>query len=67
MAINKKMVCEVDKKTNVITITVTDQDPLIAATVADSVQIYLQRAITEYRTKKARVDLEYVDKLFAEA
>ncbi len=67
MAINNKLECAVDKKTNVITITVTDQDPLIAATVADSVQIHLQRAITEYRTKKARVDLEYVDQLFAEA
>ena len=59
--------CAVDKKTNVITITVTDQDPLIAATVADSVQVHLQRSITEYRTKKARVDLEYMEQLFAEA
>ncbi len=59
--------CLVDKKTNVITITVKDQDPLIAATVADSVQKHLQRAITDYRTKKARVDLEYMNQLFTEA
>ena len=59
--------CSVDKKTNVITIVVTDQDPEIAATVADSVQVHLQQAITDYRTKKARIDLEYMQKLFDEA
>jgi len=66
-AINGKMDCSVDKKTNVITIVVEDQDPLIAATVADSVQMHLQRTITDYRTKKARVDLEYMQKLYDEA
>ncbi len=66
-AIGSKIKCMVDKKTNVITITVEDQDPLIAATVADSVQMHLQRSITEYRTKKARVDLDYMEKLFEEA
>ena len=59
--------CSVDKKTSVITIVVEDQDPLIAATVADSVQLHLQRAITDYRTKKARIDLDYMEQLFAEA
>ena len=66
-SIKGKLDCAVDKKTNVITITVTDQDPLIAATVADSVQSHLQEAITDYRTKKARIDLEYMNELFAEA
>ena len=66
-AINGKMNCTVDKKTNVITIVVEDQDPLIAATVADSAQMHLQRTITDYRTKKARVDLEYMQQLFNEA
>ena len=59
--------CSLDKKTNVITIVVEDQDPLIAATVADSVQMHLQRTITDYRTKKARNDMEYMQKLFDEA
>ena len=59
--------CSVDKKTNVITITVTDQDPLIAATMADTIKQHLQKAITEYRTKKAKVDVIYMEKLFAEA
>jgi hypothetical protein len=66
-AIDKNVVCDVDKKTMVITITVTDQDPVICAQMADSVQVRLQEFITQYRTKKARVDLEYNKKLFAEA
>lgn len=66
-AINNKMNCTVDKKTNVITIVVEDQDPQIAATIADSAQMHLQRTITDYRTKKARIDLEYMQKLFDEA
>ena len=65
--INKKINCSVDKKTNVITIKVEDQDPLIAATIADSVQKHLQLAITDYRTKKARVDLDYMKELYEEA
>lgn len=66
-SIKNKIDCSVDKKTNVITIVVEDQDPLIAATIADSVQTHLQHAITDYRTKKARVDLEYMEKLYQEA
>lgn len=65
--IDKKVVCDVDKKTMIITINVTDQDPLICATMADTVQRRLQNFITEYRTKKARVDLEYNRRLFKEA
>jgi len=63
----KKVVCDVDNKTLVITIDVTDQDPLIAATMADSVQLHLQEFITNYRTRKARIDLAYNQKLFEEA
>jgi len=65
--IDKNVVCNVDKKTMVITINVTDQDPLICATMADSVKTRLQKFITEYRTSKARVDLEYNQKLYGEA
>lgn len=66
-AIDKKILCDVDKKTMVISIEVTDQEPLICATMADSVKVRLQQAITDYRTSKARVDLEYNKKMFAEA
>jgi len=60
----KKVVCDVDNKTLVITIDVTDQDPVIAATMADSVQLHLQEFITDYRTRKARIDLAYNQKLY---
>lgn len=64
---SKNVICDVDNKTYVITIDVTDQDPLIAATLADSVQVRLQNFITDYRTRKARVDLAYNQKLYKEA
>ncbi|MCH5301396.1 MAG: chain-length determining protein [Prevotella sp.] len=65
-AIDEKVVCDVDKKTMVITINVTDQDPVICATMADTVKNRLQNFITDYRTSKARVDLEYNRKLYQE-
>ena len=66
-SMKNRIVCDVDKKTMVITIDVTDQDPLIAAVMADSVQQRLQDFITDYRTKKARNDLEFSRKAFDEA
>ena len=65
--IDKKVICDVDQKTMVISIEVKDQDPLICATIADSIKMRLQKAITDYRTSKARVDLEYNKKMYAEA
>ena len=65
-AIDQKVVCDVDKKTMVIAISVTDQDPVICATMADTVKTRLQKFITDYRTNKARVDLEYNKKLYKE-
>jgi len=59
--------CVVDKKTNIITISVTDEDPLVAATMNDTLMNRLQDYITEYRTKKARHDVEYYQKLCTEA
>ena len=65
--LDKKVSCDVDKKTMVITINVKDQDPLVCALMADSVKERLQKFITDYRTQKARVDLEYNKKLAREA
>lgn len=65
--INEKVVCDVDNKTMMITISVTDQNPVICATMADSVKCRLQEFITDYRTTKARVDLEYSKKICEEA
>lgn len=66
-AMRSNITCSVDKKTDVITIMVNDQDPLICATMADSVRTRLQDFITDYRTSKARIDLEFYKKLTAEA
>ncbi len=65
-AINEKVTCDVDKKTMVITISVTDQNPVICATMADTVKTRLQNFITDYRTSKARVDLDYNRKIYDE-
>ena len=46
-AIKKSMSATVDKKTGITTITVTLQDPLVAATVADSVVRKLQDYVTD--------------------
>lgn len=59
--------CLIDKKTSVILITVSDQDPMVAAIIADTIQRRLQAYITDYRTKKARNDMAYYTKLYNEA
>lgn len=64
---SKNIKCNIDKKNYVISITVEDQDPLICATLADTVQTKLQDFITAYRTKKAKKDLEYYKKLSSDA
>ena len=65
--LNEKISVSVDKKTSVITLSVTMQDPLISATMTDTVMQKLQNYITEYRTNKARHDLDFTQKLYDEA
>ena len=65
--IRENITCNVDKKTSVITITVKDQDKLICASMADSVRVRLQEYITNYRTHKAKIDVEHYSKLTTEA
>ena len=59
--------CQINKGTNVITLSVTDTDARVAACMADSVKTRLQNYITLYRTKKARQDLAYSQQINAEA
>jgi hypothetical protein len=65
--VRNNITCSIDRKTNVITITVEDQDPLICATMADSVRERLQQFITDYRTSKARKDVAYYEGLTRKA
>lgn len=66
-SVKNKISCDVDKKTDVVTITVQDQDCLVSAILADSVKQRLQDFIIEYRTSKARLDLNHYEGLAAEA
>lgn len=59
--------CDVDKKTDVITIKAIDQDPLVATIIVDSVSTRLQDFITDYRTKKARGEVAHIEQLFEKA
>lgn len=62
--LNKRVGISVDKKTNYTTISVKMQDPLIAATVADTVTKFLQKYITDYRTDKAQKDLQFSQEIY---
>lgn len=66
-ALSKRITASVDQKTAVITIGVTMQDPMVTAMLADTVVNRLQNYITDYRTNKARKDLEYAETLNEEA
>lgn len=66
-ALQQRISASVDTKTSVITISVMMQDPLVSATLADTVVNRLQDYITSYRTNKARKDLEYAELLNKEA
>lgn len=59
--------CQIDKKTNVINISIADPDPQVAAIMVDTLQVRLQAYITQYRTKKARADERYYTKLQQES
>lgn len=62
-SVRSNVTCVVDKKTGIITISVTDQDPLVCAAIADSACLHLQNYIIRYRTNKARNDYEYYSSL----
>lgn len=66
-SIRSKIGCQINKATNVITIYAIDYDPVVSATIADTLQSRLQNYITLYRTQKARQDLAYAQKLNNEA
>ncbi len=65
--IKSSIECIIDPQTNVISISVGDLDPQVAADVADTVQNRLQQYILVYRTQKARQDLDYTLSLLDEA
>jgi uncharacterized protein involved in exopolysaccharide biosynthesis len=65
-AIQESIVLSVDKKNSVMTMTVTTQDPQVAAKICDEVIARLQTYVTSYRTEKSRKDLAYFEALYEE-
>lgn len=65
--LKRAITIDLDKQTNITSISITLEDPLIAAQIADTVCQHLQAYIYNYRTQKAAGDLEYYTKLAAEA
>lgn len=64
-AVSALITCNINKKTSTINLSVTDQDPMVAAIMADTIQHRIQTYVTSYRTKKARIDYEYYDRMAA--
>lgn len=65
--LRSRIVIFVDKKTLVITVNVRMQDPVISATLTQVILEKLQTYITRYRTQKAKQDLKFTEKVYAEA
>ncbi|WP_283685874.1 Wzz/FepE/Etk N-terminal domain-containing protein [Dysgonomonas sp. Marseille-Q5470] len=66
-SLRKKLIVDSDKKTSIVTIEVSMQNPEVSAFIADTLTSYLQSYIIKYRTQKAREDLSYAEKLNQEA
>lgn len=65
-SLRQAITVEADKKTGITTLTVTLQDPKVAATMADTVVSKLQQYISAYRTSKAKEDCQYLEMLYKE-
>ena len=61
--LKKLIVANVDKKTGVTTVSVTMQDPMVAAILTDTVIVKLKEHITHYRVSKAADDCKYWEQL----
>lgn len=64
--LRRQITAEADKKTGITTLSVTLQDPKVAATMADTVVSKLQQYISAYRTSKAKEDCQYLEMLYKE-
>ncbi|MDE5844592.1 MAG: chain-length determining protein [Muribaculaceae bacterium] len=66
-SLNNCISANVDTKTSVVTISATMQDAVASAQLADTVMARLKEYVVDYRTGKARQDLEYAKKINDEA
>ena len=65
-AIRSIIMANSDKKTGITKVSATLQDPLVAATLVDTVLVKLQKYITNYKTSKAQEDCKYWEELYKE-
>ena len=65
--LDERIVVELDKMTSAIYVNVLMQDAGIASTVSDAVTDNLQKYVTDYRTAKARKDMENTQRMYDEA
>lgn len=65
--LSKRISAGADKKTDLISVQVMMQDPMVAAIVADSVVSKLQEFMIQYQTSKARHDLNNSQMLLKKA
>lgn len=66
-SLRRLITANVDKKTGVTSISVTMQDPMVAAIVTDTLLTKLKEHIISYRISKAKEDCIYYEKLYEES
>lgn len=66
-SLDDRISVDLDKLTSVIYVNVTMQDATIASVVVDAVMDNLQKYVTDYRTAKARKDMENTQIMYEEA
>ncbi|MGF7216817.1 uncharacterized protein involved in exopolysaccharide biosynthesis [Spirosoma lacussanchae] len=59
-AVGKRVSAIIDKKSGIITITSQMQDPVVAATTAQRTLDYLTNYVTNYRTGKSRMQVQFL-------
>ena len=65
--VQNSIVCNIDKQTGMIDLKTRTTDPVVSASLADAIMERLQQYIIEYRTSKAKVDLNYLELIYKEA
>ncbi len=65
-ALSKNISAAVEKRTYVLNLKVTMQDPIIAAQLANAIIENLQKFVISYRTEKERNNVDYYKKIYDE-
>lgn len=63
-ALSKNITASVEKKTYVLSVKVTMQDPIIAAQLANAVIDKLKEFVISYRTEKSRENVDYYKQIY---